>query len=639
MNADADRRIEWKAWPVLLALALAACSPNLSGSPAGLDTANSALLDASQPDMAASTDAAPSETVANVALGQFSPALLEFAPVDFGKCAVKTVALSNWGTAPLTVQGLDLTGLDGQFTVEWLSPAAVVGQAKKGGGQWLLPAPLVLQSYQSASLSLAFCPTKAGPVAAKVPLLSDGSPLALEVKATGVKANVPCYSLTGLGDVKFGHVAVGKSATSSVVLSNCGTVDVVLTKLQLVKEGADPAAEFAVSWSSAHDSGMVGPGPISAANPLTVGVGTSAVFELSYSPADITPYGQVDTATLTFGFGHGAQVVKTLSGRGFDPKQTCPVAVIKSGNGGTVVPQSVIHLDGTASYSPAGAAIKQYKWTIKQPLGSNQPLIPSATFPSPTLTADAAGEYKICLDVWDEFGEKSCKPACAEALVLPNNAIHIELLWDTPSDPDQTDSGPVAGADLDLHFAHPLAAGLDLDCDGVGDPWFSNPWDAFWFNPSPAWGDPTSADDPSLDLDDTDGAGPENLNVEIPEGTEAEPVTYAVGVHYWNDHGYGASYARVRIYLLGKLFAEFKQELKPLDMWYVGKLHWPNALSGGSKLPFETCYQSGFSCPAGKSLMWQPKGDSCITPCYEDKAFTAMVGGAASYDCKKSALP
>jgi hypothetical protein len=622
------------AWPALLGLALAACSPNLTQSPADQTTADTATSDTKQPDAAASSDTAQGETLAPTPLGQFNPALLEFGPVDFGKCAVKTVALSNWGTAPLTVQGLDLTGLDGQFAVEWLSPASLAGQGKLGGEPWLLAAPLVLQVYQSAGFGVQFCPSKAGPVAAKVPLLSDGGPLALEVKATGVKANVPCYSFGSLSQLEFGDVAVGKTGQASVNLWNCGSMDLVVTKLQLVKAGADATAEFAVSWGSALDSGIVGPGPTSEANPLTVGVGTSTEFEVAYNPADITPEGQADTAKLTFGFSHGAQVVTTLTGRGIDPKQTCPIAVVKVFEGNQVVPQTNLHIKGTGSYSPSGAAITKYKWSVKQPLGSNQPLIPSATFPSPTLTANVAGEYEVCLDVWDEFDQPSCKPSCVTVQVLPyDNAIHIELLWDTPSDPDQTDTGPAAGADLDLHFAHPLAAGLDLDCDGVGDPWFSNPWDTFWFTPNPAWGDPTSADDPSLDLDDTSGEGPENLNADTLEGTEAEPVTYAVGVHYWNDHGYGASYAKVRIYLLGKLFAEFKQELKPADMWYVGKLHWPNALSGGSKLPFETCYQSGFSCPAGKNLMWQPKGDYCITPCYESKSFLAGIGSAAPGQC------
>lgn len=619
-------------------LVVAGCSTDLTGSAAVQATADAANSDATLPDVAAATDTAPSEVDAIAPLGHLSPALLDFGPVDFGKCEYKTVALSNWGSAPLTVQGLDLAGLDAQFAAEWLSPAALAGLNKKGGDQWLLATPLVLQGYQSAGLGLRFCPTQAGPIAAKVPLLSNGGPLALEVKATGVKANVPCYSLAGLEKVEFGDVVVGKTGLSSVALQNCGTMDVVVTKLQLVKQGADLSAEFAVNWKSAVAAGIVGPGPISAANPLTLGAGAVVVFELAYSPADITPDGQVDTATLTIGFSHGPQTLKTLIGRGVDPKQTCPVAVVQVVEGNQVVPQTDLHLQGSKSYSPSGASIKKYKWSVKQPLGSNQPLLPAATFPNPTLTANAAGEYEFCLEVWDQLDQKSCKPSCTTVLVLPDASIHIELLWNTPSDPDQTDSGPAAGADLDLHFAHPLAVGGNIDCDGGGDPWFSNPWDTFWFNPNPAWGEANTADDPSLDLDDTDGAGPENLNVQSSEGTAADPVAYAVGVHYWDDHGYGASEGTVRIYLQGKLFAEFKSQLKEGDMWYVGKLHWPNSLSGGSMQPFETCYQSGYSCPAGEGLMWQPKGDYCVTPCYKVKEFIAMAG-ATWISCKTPGFP
>ena len=38
-------------------------------------------------------------------------------------------------------------------------------------------------------------------------------------------------------------------------------------------------------------------------------------------------------------------------------------------------------------------------------------------------------------------------------------------------------------------------------------------FDCFWFNAHPNWGsfDPSVDDDPGLDRDDTDGAGPENL--------------------------------------------------------------------------------------------------------------------------------
>jgi hypothetical protein len=71
------------------------------------------------------------------------------------------------------------------------------------------------------------------------------------------------------------------------------------------------------------------------------------------------------------------------------------------------------------------------------------------------------------------------------------------------------------------------------------------------------------------------------------------------------------------IYLSGGLAVQIvKVKMNALDMWYAGKLNWPNSMSGGSAKVFETCFQSGLSCKAGKSLMWQPKGEWCITPCY-----------------------
>jgi hypothetical protein len=95
-----------------------------------------------------------------------------------------------------------------------------------------------------------------------------------------------------------------------------------------------------------------------------------------------------------------------------------------------------------------------------------QPFVPNASFPNPSMTVNAAGTYVFCLEVWDNNDQKSCEPACVEILVIPDNAIHIELLWSTPGDPDNTDGGPAAGADMDLHLAHPKATGPDIDCDG-----------------------------------------------------------------------------------------------------------------------------------------------------------------------------
>ena len=80
-------------------------------------------------------------------------------------------------------------------------------------------------------------------------------------------------------------------------------------------------------------------------------------------------------------------------------------------------------------------------------------------------------------------------------------------------------------------------------------------------------------DDPGLDRDDTDGAGPENVNLNIPE----EGLTYRVGVHYWNDHGFGPSLATVRVYIYTSLvFSVTDVELVNHDLWEVAEIKWPS---------------------------------------------------------------
>ncbi len=318
----------------------------------------------------------------------------------------------------------------------------------------------------------------------------------------------------------------------------------------------------------------------------------------------------------------------------------CPSPVIDVLEGDEVVPQSLLHLKGDGSKGTNGSKILSYKWTVKQPSGSTKGFVPSSTFSNPTFTPDAAGEYEFCLDVVDANGVKACAQTCQIVLVVPNNSVHVELLWDTPADPDQTDTGPAAGADMDLHFASSNAKQPDLDCDKDPDPWFDNPYDCFWFNGQPQWGSSNLAikDDPTMDLDDTDGAGPENINLEQPEGATTQPHWYAIGAHYWNDHDFGVSFATVTVYLYGAVALKVdKVMLNPLDMWYVGKLNWPNQLNGTSTPPLTVCYQTAKSKPGdvctGKAKMWEAKGEWCITPCYVNKVFTATVGGAKPKNC------
>ena len=258
------------------------------------------------------------------------------------------------------------------------------------------------------------------------------------------------------------------------------------------------------------------------------------------------------------------------------PVETGPVAVASAQEGQTAVPQTALHLQGDHSYAD-GALISTYEWSVAQPAGSTSVFLPTHTFPNPTFEANVAGEYTFTLNVWDDTGQKSPQPMKFSVMVLPKDAIHVELLWHTPGDPDETDEGPEAGADMDLHFVHQYAkSGPDLDNDGAPDPWFDQPFDSFWFNPHPNWGnlDPTANDDPHLDRDDTDGAGPENLNMAEPE----MGATYRIGAHYWHDHGYGGSLATVRIYILQELVYEAADvPMNSLDLWDVATIEWTEA--------------------------------------------------------------
>ena len=257
------------------------------------------------------------------------------------------------------------------------------------------------------------------------------------------------------------------------------------------------------------------------------------------------------------------------------------LAMIAVQEGEEVCPQTVLHLSGEGSVTSVGT-IAKYQWEVVQPSGSTAKFVPTPSYPSPTFEANVAGQYTFRLTVWNDANQPSCNVAEAVVYAVPCEAVHVELLWSTPGDPNPDDEGPMVGSDLDLHFAHPNASQQDLDGDGQQDPWFDPTWDTFWFYPLQNWGGIASTDDnPSLDRDDVDGNGPENVNLDVPE----DGATYHVGVNYWDDHGFGTSFATVRVYVYAMLVAEWNNvTLVDHDLWWVGDIAWPSG-QVTSKLP------------------------------------------------------
>jgi hypothetical protein len=196
------------------------------------------------------------------------------------------------------------------------------------------------------------------------------------------------------------------------------------------------------------------------------------------------------------------------------------------------------------------------------------------------VTSDSCGSGLDCPQP-DPGSEEGDLTLPGDAASLVSRGVHCELTWTTPGDANQRDSGPGLGADMDLHFLHPLATGSDVDGDGQPDGWFDPTHDLFWANMHPTWetSDPAACG-PSLDLDDTDGSGPENTNVE----PFRNGGVYRVGVHYWDEHGFGPSRPRVKCHMGGTLVIDSDLEalgrsMHPGDLWEVATFKWPQGIA------------------------------------------------------------
>jgi hypothetical protein len=204
---------------------------------------------------------------------------------------------------------------------------------------------------------------------------------------------------------------------------------------------------------------------------------------------------------------------------------------------------------------------------VSAPTGSSAPGPAPATAEVAYFTPDVAGQYRIRLVVTDDDGLTG---AC-EFLVraTPSEGLRVELFWNPPEDPYDT-------TDVDLHLLHPSAPNWFHD---TGDCYFGNcnassgavlEWDVPSYRP----------DNPRLDIDDVDGYGPENINVDEPLSGHV----YTVGVHYYSDDGQGPADAYVKIYC-GTISIDPVAEYGPRtittstdwgmnDFWKVAEVTW-----------------------------------------------------------------
>ncbi len=483
------------------------------------------------------------------------PSTLDMGSVASGQVVIKQVALLNTGAAPVAIRGMFLSGHPG-YSVDIAGTVHGVTAESVSDGI-TFDSPVVIPAGETRPIDILYRALGSEQADGQVVFLSD-DPQAPDgtILTMFANANSPCIRVTPTR-VDFGAKRVGETASIDVQIESCGAGEgeLVIDSIEIVD---DPSGVFDV------DASVLGTFPLT----LTLGeVVTLPVQYLAASVAQLDGSGQFIRDAGLLRVSSNAFIADfdvPLSGFGTDG--SCPVAVIDVAQGDEVIPQTRLTISASNSTASSGV-VSRWQWRVVQPTGSASVILPSTQSENISFEANIVGEYVFYLKVWDSFGTESCVEAERRVFVTSTEDIRVELLWDNPSDSNQVDFD---GADVDLHFVHPN--GIN---GSTGRPnWYSSPWDVYYANPRPRWSTSNTRANPTLDRDDVDGAGPENLNLDVAEFG----LTYHVGVHYYDDWTYGESYVTVRVYIRGALREQWNRvRMVELDMWDCCTISWPSA--------------------------------------------------------------
>jgi hypothetical protein len=464
----------------------------------------------------------------------------------------------------VTPERLDFTGLvanrpprTAQVTIRNLGTGPLVLGAPyftTGGGsaQFLLNGlvrTLLPQEQLSISVvALASAPPGTYETVLRIPSNDDLRPN-VEVPVTSVVGTPPGFLLQPTLCEK--RVGLGRPAICEYSLLNTADTDLQVTVASM-SASSDPG--FTV-----ENLGL----------PRTVGRGTAVTLRVIYTPMlaqtfegvlqVVSNEGQTLSATARItGAGDPTAVVDVLSVAGVP---------VPAGSIPNMRPLDNVVLTSSRSSPPPGRSLVARQWRlISRPTESTVVLL-TPTGPTTAFAfnssgqtrrgMDVAGTYVVGLTVTDDNGTRSAE-ATLTLQAVPGSGLHVQLTWDHPT------------ADMDLHLLRtsnnalgPVRSANDChyaNCRASGGVAILN------------WGTPEQS--PRLDVDDTNGFGPENINVD-----EANPGVYEVGVHYFGSAGGEVVPCTVKIFLNSSLVGEYSRRLeRTKDYWRVAQVVVPTGL-------------------------------------------------------------
>ncbi len=490
-------------------------------------------------------------------------------PVDFGRVpggevATIQVEVANIGSSTLDLNDLLVVSGSGEFEFD---------------ANWQKPTPLTLapvgQEGDRIFVPIVYSPDTDGFDTGNLIVESSDSQdatLRVPLQANGAE---PCIAVSNEEGYQFGPRLLNQTHEQLFTITNCSDTT-----------NGDELIVDSITWlndaetTSSPTFGLTALPEFA----LTLAPGESSTFIVTYYPETEGP---ADRAVMRIrsndDFKDPLDIEVTGIGSNNQPP-TCVASCTVRGSGAppsndlAVIPLDVLDCTGSFSSDEDGE-IAEYIWEVVERPDDSTATFDDDSAADTSFFVDLAGRFVFRLTVVDDDGTECTTPAEVVVVSTPDEDIHLQLVWHTPNDPDETNEGFAEGSDIDLHFLHPNGC------------WEDSTWDTHFRAPEPNWGNTArSDDDPSLDIDDTDGAGPENINLNNPESG----TTYRVGVHYWNDHGWGPSTAIVRIYLFGVLVYQGEKLLEESDVfWEVASMEWPS----GAVTVIDRLYPTIPDCP------------------------------------------
>ena len=442
------------------------------------------------------------------------PAGLDLGGVVIGTVGDGPITISNSGRVSMDVS-FAFTGPDAdKFSVDQVSPLTIEAAQNDLPTTTMVNVEITPSTYVEYDATLA------------ITTQDTEQPTEVDIPVTAMGKHAPqCDLAIDPLSVDFGDVDPGDLKLANVMLQNTGDDDCTLGAIDQLGSG-----QFELEFDPSNQ---------------TLASGASTPIEIAYQPVLTT--GDNGSIAINSNDPDTPQTVVTLLGNG-GGDYSYPVAVIDCPDSSE--PPTWAILDGAGSYDPSGDSLT-YTWSLSdKPEGSGGYVQDPANVHTQVWT-DIAGNYEVELVVTNTIGVKSA-PARCPIKATPSDALHIELVWDGPT------------ADVDLHLTR---------SDSVI---WEKPGDVNWCNKTPDWGTAGPNDaDPRLDLDDTSGYGPENINIKSPENG-----IYYIEVMYFKQNSDKTINATVRTYVHGALVSTLKRAMVFNDVWTVGQVNWPDGTVG-----------------------------------------------------------